>query len=113
MIIIIVLKLNLGVELEPGLSCGWRPLTRVNVRIILIIIKVLKTRVEGRRGARLGSRVGLTIDPCQYKDKNYYYYSFKILFGGRPGARLGPWVELTIDLGQHKKKMIIIKIFKI
>jgi len=106
MIIIIALKLNLGVELEPGLSCGWRPLTRVNVRIKLIIIKVLKTRVEGRHGARPESRVGLTIDPCQYKDTNYYYYyySFKILFRGRPGVRLGSWVESTIDLGQHKKK---------
>jgi hypothetical protein len=61
MIIIIALKLKLGVELEPGPSCGRRPLTRVNVRIKLIIIKVLKTRVEGRRGAKLGSRVGLTM----------------------------------------------------
>ena len=48
------------------------------------------------------SRVGLTIDLGQHKDKNNYYHSFKIRLRGQPRVWPGSKVGLTIDLGQHK-----------
>jgi hypothetical protein len=85
-VIIIVLKLDLGVDpgQDPSHESGW-PLTHVNIRIkvIIIVLKLIKGWLE----PKLGSRAGLTIDLSQCKDKNSYYHSFKTWIGDRFGAR--------------------------
>ena len=78
MIIIIVLKLNLRVDIRQSLG-HWLRLewTQINIRIKMVIIIVLKSNLGGQSRARPGSRVRLTIDSGQHKDKNYYYHSFE------------------------------------
>jgi hypothetical protein len=42
--------------------------------------------------------------PSQYKDKNYYYQSFKTWLGYQPGAKPRSQAGLTINPGQYKNK---------
>jgi hypothetical protein len=48
--------------------------------------------------------MGLTIDPCQRKNKNGYYHNFKTELGGRPEFRLRSRAGLTVNPGQCKDK---------
>jgi len=78
MVIIIVLNPDLNVRIGPSFDygSGW-PLNQVNVGIKIIIIIVLKlnSRVDPRSG-----RVDQWMDQC--KVKNYYYHSFKTWLEG-------------------------------
>jgi len=121
---------------------GWEGqlgLIQVNKRTKMIIIIVLKSRLEGRPGTRSRSWVGLTIDLSQQNDKydyyhnlktdlgvdtgqegqckdkkNSYYHNFKTRFGINKGQGLDHRLRgLTrVDLSQHMDKYIIIIILK-
>jgi hypothetical protein len=91
---------------QPGartrLRPGW-PLTRVYLRINIVIIIILKlySGVDPGPDFSHGSvpGLGLTIDPSQNKNKNKnkndYYHSFKTQLRGRPMARPKSRVEMV------------------
>ena len=53
----------------------------------VIIIIVLKLDLRDQSGVRPESRVEFRINTGQRKDKNNYYYNFKIRLEGRSGIR--------------------------
>jgi hypothetical protein len=54
--------------------------------------------------ARSVSQVGLTIDMSQHKNKNGYYYNFKIQLGSWHEAMSQSQSKLIIDSSQYKDK---------
>jgi hypothetical protein len=76
-------------------------LTRVNIRIKVIIIIVLKLDSASQPGQDpgYGSVGSARVDSSQCKDKKYYYYSFKTRFDDQTrqglghGSRGSTWVD--------------------
>ena len=66
-----------------------KPISLVEARVITSRVDLIpgknkngydnsfKTLFDSRSQTRLGSQVGLIIDPGQHKNKNGYYHSFK------------------------------------
>jgi hypothetical protein len=85
-IIVLFFKTQLNGQFRARPESGW-PLTRVNLRIKVVIIIVLKSN----SGVNLGKA------PIVGQVDHWYYYSFKIRLRGWPETSLKSQIGLTID----------------
>jgi hypothetical protein len=96
-------------------SGGLTRVELVNTRIkmiIIIIIIVLKqhSRVHPRQCPSYKPRESTRVNPGQNKNKNSYYYSFKIWLDDRPEARVKEnQLELTYLLKKNQSKLVLTK----
>jgi hypothetical protein len=70
----------------------------VKIKIVIILVEKLESRVDQGQGSGHGSGRSTRVDPSQHINKNNYYYSFKTRLESRPVARSRSRVGLIVDL---------------